>query len=78
MIKIISDDACDLTKEEVEKYDIDIVHFKISDEDGNDIENVEKLYEMELNNPKMRFFPLVLLLMNTIKCSKPMLKKVAT
>lgn len=56
MIKIISDDACDLTKEEVEKYDIDIVHFKISDEDGNDIENVEKLYEMELNNPKMRFF----------------------
>lgn len=56
MIKIISDDACDLIKEEVEKYDIDIVHFKISDEDGNDIENVEKLYEMELNNPKMRFF----------------------
>lgn len=56
MIKIISDDACDLTKEEIEKYDIDIVHFKISDEDGNDIENVEKLYEMELNNPKMRFF----------------------
>lgn len=56
MIKIISDDACDLTKEEVEKYNIDIVHFKISDEDGNDIENVEKLYEMELNNPKMRFF----------------------
>lgn len=56
MIKIISDDACDLTKEEVEKYDIDIVRFKISDEDGNDIENVEKLYEMEINNPKMRFF----------------------
>ena len=56
MIKIISDDACDLTKEEIEKYDINIVHFKISDEDGNDIENVEKLYEMELNNPKMRFF----------------------
>ena len=56
MIKIISDDACDLTKEEVEQFDIDIVHFKISDEDGNDIENVEKLYEMELNNPKMRFF----------------------
>ena len=56
MIKIISDDACDLTKEEIKKYDIDIVKFKISDEDGNDIENVEKLYEMELNNPQMRFF----------------------
>lgn len=56
MIKIISDDACDLTKEELEKYDIDIVHFKISDEDGNNIESVEQLYEMELGNPKMRFF----------------------
>lgn len=56
MIKIISDDACDLTKEEIKKYDIDIVKFKISDEDGNDVENVEKLYEMELNNPQMRFF----------------------
>ena len=56
MIKIISDDACDLTKEELEKYDIDIVHFKISDEDGNNIESVEQLYEMELGDPKMRFF----------------------
>lgn len=56
MIKIISDDACDLTKEELTKYDIDIVHFKISDENGNDVESVEKLYQMELENPKMRFF----------------------
>lgn len=56
MIKIISDDACDLTKEELEKYDVDIVHFKISDENGNDVESVEKLYKMELENPKMRFF----------------------
>lgn len=54
-IKLISDGACDLNEDELEKFDISVIPFWINYENQSRIMESDELYTMMQENPKMHF-----------------------
>lgn len=54
-IKLISDGACDLTAENVKKYDISVIPFWVNYENESKLLSSDELYKLMKEHPKMQF-----------------------
>lgn len=54
-IKLISDGACDLTAENIKKYDVSVIPFWVNYENESKLLSSDELYKLMKENPKMQF-----------------------